>query len=339
MNFNSHNHATYNYNAMGQRIEKTVNGVTENFLFDGATIIGVWDANNNPTASYLTPFSGENLNMVIGGNAFYFTQDGFGSVREVVNSSTQQPVNTCDYTAFGVALNWTGPVDNNRFTFLGLLQDNESGTNFNGASSYTPSTGLFNQGHMNDSGYLTYNGLTISTHPTDYTIPVKRRVPQPTPLLTPIPNPVPPHPQLWDWLLGKKYTKCSEEKREIGEWNLFEIGGPVKIVEEGDEYVWGSIECKWKADINLTCKCTKDDKNWVVKPIKTVIKSIQVSNGVGSGLFRFRKAFSLFADRFTVYYLEPDDLKLAGWECKNHVKPTEEGAKLDKCCDDLIGTR
>jgi hypothetical protein len=79
---------------------------------------------------------------------------------------------------------------------------------------------------MNDSGYLTYNNngyLNISTHSTDYTIPVKRRVPHPTPTPTDYYTPIrggggtPPPPPFYVPLFPKKCCVADFKVYKAGE--------------------------------------------------------------------------------------------------------------------------
>jgi RHS repeat-associated protein len=140
----STNDATYTYNASGTRIAKTVNSVTEKYLLDGANIILDYNGSNNLVASYVTSFLDQNLIKMIGENKYYYMQDGLGSVRQLVNSSTQEPVNSYDYYAFGEVLSQTEEV-NNRYKFTGREWDNESLTYYYRVRQYNPYNGRFNK--------------------------------------------------------------------------------------------------------------------------------------------------------------------------------------------------
>ena len=135
------NDAQYAYDAGGTRIAKTVNGITEKYLHDGANVICDYDGSNTFKASYVTPFLDQNLIMVRGGNTYYYTQDGLGSVRELLDAN-QVIKNQYDYYAFGEALNWIETVEN-RYTYTGREWDGESQTYFYRARQYNPVIGRF----------------------------------------------------------------------------------------------------------------------------------------------------------------------------------------------------
>ncbi|MBI4712084.1 MAG: RHS repeat-associated core domain-containing protein [Planctomycetes bacterium] len=136
------NNATYGYDALGRRITKTSSLTTENYVYDGANIVA--DYSVVVTATYVTPFLDENLLVTryfpIQAN-YYYTHDGLGSVRELVdNMGVVQ--NSYDYYAFGEILNQSEMVPN-RYKFTGQEWNNESSQYYYNARHYSPDIGRF----------------------------------------------------------------------------------------------------------------------------------------------------------------------------------------------------
>jgi len=95
--------------------------VLERYFYDGADVIADYDLFGRfCKASYLTPFLDENLlvdRYFRFGRAkrYWYTQDGLGSVRQLVVGDTVQ--NSYTYTAWGVPLRWCESISN-RYTFI-----------------------------------------------------------------------------------------------------------------------------------------------------------------------------------------------------------------------------
>ena len=134
----------YTYNALGNRVKKVAGTVTEELYFDGADCVGELysvTGESPVTVNYVTPSLDENITMTRGSSDYYYTQDGLGSVREIIDSS-QATQNTYDYEAFGSAYNWSENVVN-RYTFTGREWDAESGSQYSRARQYYPGIGRF----------------------------------------------------------------------------------------------------------------------------------------------------------------------------------------------------
>ena len=137
------NNASYGYDALGRRVSRTVNGVVEKYLLDGANVEADYDGSNVLQASYVTPFLDDNLLMARNSNTYYFFHDGLGSVRSLIRSD-QNVFDKYDYYAFGEMLSETGGVTN-RYKFTGREWDGESANYYYRARHYTPSSGRFNR--------------------------------------------------------------------------------------------------------------------------------------------------------------------------------------------------
>jgi len=134
----------YTYNALGNRVKKVAGTVTEELYFDGADCVGekyTVQGESSVTVAYVTPTLDENTVITRGGTDYYYSQDGLGSVRELLDTS-QTTQNAYDYEAFGSNYNWSGTVTN-RYTYTGREWDSESETNYYRERQYAPWLGGF----------------------------------------------------------------------------------------------------------------------------------------------------------------------------------------------------
>jgi len=93
--------------------------VYERYFYDGADVVADYDGRTGELrALYLTPFLDENLLKEDytgpGPMLAWYTQDGLGSVRQLVVGYSV--MNSYTYTAWGVPLNWQEHISN-RYTF------------------------------------------------------------------------------------------------------------------------------------------------------------------------------------------------------------------------------
>ncbi|MBI5360599.1 MAG: RHS repeat-associated core domain-containing protein [Planctomycetes bacterium] len=165
----------YSYDVSGKRIRKNLvqsgQGVTE-YWHQGDNVI----AKFNPlaqtiTATYNTPFLDENVSMNRNGQTYYYMQDGLGSVRQLLNSSTQEPVNSYDYNAWGESVNEQELVPNT-FKYTGREWDNETGQYNYRSRYYNPANGRFNQKDTIgfDGGFNLY--AYVNNNPMKFTDPL-----------------------------------------------------------------------------------------------------------------------------------------------------------------------
>jgi len=92
---------------------------------------------------YVTPFLDQNLSMTTGGQTYYYSQDGLGSVRTLTDSAGGV-VNNYDYSGFGEK--WTpGTTEtvSQRYQFTGRAKNPVSGTQYNRYRTYFAGVGRF----------------------------------------------------------------------------------------------------------------------------------------------------------------------------------------------------
>ena len=131
---------TYGYDALGNRISSTTNGVTTTWAVD---------ANGNVLAEYVNGvwqrsyIQGGSLAGWTdrSGNTYYFSSDLLGSMTAVTDKSGKT-VNTYSYDSFGNVISANETVYN-AFQYVGGygLMQNDSGTIFVRARNYDPNTG------------------------------------------------------------------------------------------------------------------------------------------------------------------------------------------------------
>jgi RHS repeat-associated protein len=144
---NSVTEGLYTYNALGNRVKKVAGAVTEELYFDGADCVGeryTVQGESPVTVAYVTPRLDENMVMTRGGTDYCYTQDGLGSVRELINT-TQTTQNSYDYEAFGSF--YGTPTENvpNRYTYTGREWDAERSLYYYRRRTYCSDTGTFLQ--------------------------------------------------------------------------------------------------------------------------------------------------------------------------------------------------
>ncbi len=131
---------TYGYDALGNRISSTTNGVTTTWAVDAngnvlaEYVNGVWQR-SYIQGSGLAGWTDKN------GNTYYFSSDLLCSTIAVTDKNGRT-VNTYSYDSFGNVISANETVDN-AFQFVGGygLMQNESGTIFVRARNYDPVTG------------------------------------------------------------------------------------------------------------------------------------------------------------------------------------------------------
>jgi RHS repeat-associated protein len=132
---------TFRYDPFGRRIEINDGGAVTRYAYDGNDIHVEYDGANNLIASYVdgtgTDFV---LEMVRGGQPYYYLRDAVGSTTALVDGSGAV-VNTYRYSAFGAQI-VTGSVAN-PFTYAGREYDSKSGLYYYRDRWYDPRTGRF----------------------------------------------------------------------------------------------------------------------------------------------------------------------------------------------------
>ena len=106
---------TYVYDGDGNRVSKTVSGVTTNYLVDTNNHTGyaqvVEELQSGSVTKQFT-FGHDLISQrIIGGALSFYSYDGHGSVRQLTDS-TSSVTDTYDYDAFGILIHRTGTTPN-----------------------------------------------------------------------------------------------------------------------------------------------------------------------------------------------------------------------------------
>ncbi|MBI3323585.1 MAG: DUF1080 domain-containing protein [Candidatus Omnitrophica bacterium] len=135
------------YDGDGNRVTKTVNGVTTRYLNDGLDLLAELDATGASIGvSYV---HGPSIDELLAtrnhatGQILYHLPDHLGSTAALTNSAGQIQA-SFTYAAFGATRTKTGPADT-RFRFTGRELDAESGLYHYRARAYDPAAGRFLQ--------------------------------------------------------------------------------------------------------------------------------------------------------------------------------------------------
>ncbi len=138
--------ASYKYDAFGRRIEKTVDGHTTEFLWQGERLIAE-NAENRYRSYIYEPGSFRPLAMLDGegprkATPFYYQLDHLGTPQELTDYSGEI-MWSAKYRAYGnlVALD-VSEIDN-PLRFQGQYFDAETGLHYNRHRYYNPGTGRF----------------------------------------------------------------------------------------------------------------------------------------------------------------------------------------------------
>ncbi|UFQ02376.1 RHS domain-containing protein [Pseudomonas fitomaticsae] len=138
--------ASYKYDAFGRRIEKTVNGQTTEFLWQGERLIAESGDNRYRTYIY-EPGSFRPLAMLDGegprkATPFYYQLDHLGTPQELTDYSGEI-MWSAKYRAYGnLAALDVSEIDN-PLRFQGQYFDAETGLHYNRHRYYNPGTGRF----------------------------------------------------------------------------------------------------------------------------------------------------------------------------------------------------
>jgi len=139
------------YDAFGNRVSKTVNGVTTQYLIEddvnptGLPQVVEETVNGAVTRSYTYGLERISEAQVINNvwTPSFYEYDGAGSVRQLTNLAANVTVtDTYEYDAFGNAVNKTGATPNN-YLYRGEQFDPDLGLYYLRARYYNPATGRF----------------------------------------------------------------------------------------------------------------------------------------------------------------------------------------------------
>ena len=138
----SSNDTTYKYDAGDRRITKDVNGTKTAYFHDGLDVVAEYNGSDQLQRTYVTPGLDQNLSMTASGSTYYYTSDGLGSIRNLLDSS-EVAQNTYDYFAFGSV--YGSPTENitQPVRYTGRSWDVESGSYHHRARLYLAEQGRF----------------------------------------------------------------------------------------------------------------------------------------------------------------------------------------------------
>jgi RHS repeat-associated protein len=136
--------AQYKY-PFGRRIEKNINGVITNYVYDNNAILLEYDNAGNVIRSYTNGDRiDEPLMLNSSGAAYFYHVDGLGSV-EGLSDSTGTLVQKNVYDVYGALIqkNVIGTAPAQPYAFTGRELDDETGLYYYRARYYDPQTGRF----------------------------------------------------------------------------------------------------------------------------------------------------------------------------------------------------
>jgi RHS repeat-associated protein len=134
--------AQYQYDPFGRRIQKTVNGVTTKYAYDGSDIVTQYDGAGNPIAGYVFSLAIDDpLSVTQAGGTYFYHKDSLGSITDLTDS-TGNAVQSYDYGSFGNIVGTSGTLTQ-PFTFTGREFDAETGLYYYRARYYDAKAGRF----------------------------------------------------------------------------------------------------------------------------------------------------------------------------------------------------
>ncbi|MFL6162034.1 MAG: RHS repeat-associated core domain-containing protein [Jatrophihabitantaceae bacterium] len=131
----------YGYDALGRRVVQSHGAQTVHYGYDGQVVTAEYDAANAITASYLdAPTPDAQLEVNRGGQAYYPTVDGLGTITGLTNASGAL-VQRNAYDSFGNRTSSGADLD--PYAFTGKRADSLTGLYDYGLRQYDPSLGRF----------------------------------------------------------------------------------------------------------------------------------------------------------------------------------------------------
>ena len=148
----ANNTIAYAYDADGNRISKTVNGVTTDYVVIDGTLAGEIKGGNK--LAFLYDESGTKYGFVYNGATYFYNLNLQGDVVGIYDSTGAEVVNYT-YDEWGKILSATGTLAStigqiNPIRYRGYYYDNETGFYFLQSRYYDPETGRF----LNADGYV-----------------------------------------------------------------------------------------------------------------------------------------------------------------------------------------
>ncbi|KQL39266.1 hypothetical protein AN960_09890 [Bacillus sp. FJAT-25509] len=137
---------TYKYDEKGRRIEKSVDGLTTKYYYDGDSINVLYETDGSGIVlrSYIYSANGQRLAMKEQGQTFYYHYNAHGDVIAITDD-TKQVVATYSYDAWGNVSESSaqGLAADNTFGYAGYMYDKEIKMYYLIARYYQPEIGVF----------------------------------------------------------------------------------------------------------------------------------------------------------------------------------------------------
>jgi RHS repeat-associated protein len=129
--------ATFDYDGLGRRVGKTVNGQTTQFLYDGRNPVQELSASGSVTANLLTGLAiDEVFGRAESGTSRNLFSDALHSTLALTDAAGAVQTQY-SYEPFGMATT-TGSANSNSFQFTGRESDGQTGLNYYRARYYSP---------------------------------------------------------------------------------------------------------------------------------------------------------------------------------------------------------
>ena len=183
ININGGATATYKYDPLGRRIEKTTAAGTVKYYFLDIDVIEERDGAGAVMATYVYGTDvDEVLNMQRGGQDYYYHTDALGSV-EAITDNVGNVVERYEYDPYGAVKIYDGSYSErsasaigNPYMFAGRRYDEESGLYYNRLRYYDPDDGRFLRrdplGIWGDPANGGNAYAYVNNSPGDYTDPI-----------------------------------------------------------------------------------------------------------------------------------------------------------------------
>ena len=161
----------YKYDGLGRRIEKEVDSVVTQYIYDNEDILLELDGSNNIVARY-THGSGvdEPLVMEKSGQSFFYHADGLGSITELTDTAGVV-VQSYVYSSFGKIESQLDPIFLQPYTFTSREFDPETALYHYRERTLDPVIGRFHQedplGFLGDLNLYSY----VTNDPVSFTDP------------------------------------------------------------------------------------------------------------------------------------------------------------------------
>ena len=137
--------AKYAYDALGQRMAKTVNGTAKHFRYDGDNLVLEMNGQDSIVADYtFGPGIDNPLTMNRNGQNYFYVKDGLGSGTALTDDAGDVK-NEYKYSVFGKIIEENGDTIENPFTYASRELDKETEDYYYRARYFYPSRGRFLQ--------------------------------------------------------------------------------------------------------------------------------------------------------------------------------------------------